>query len=59
MRRCWNPWLTFSLRMITSGRGIGLAAVKARVQEYGGRVTLQNCDQGRGTVLRAEWIMRS
>ncbi|HYX36826.1 MAG TPA: ATP-binding protein [Oligoflexus sp.] len=40
---------------ITSGRGIGLAAVKTRVLEHRGRVSLHHNPNGRGTVLRAEW----
>jgi hypothetical protein len=40
---------------MTSGRGMGLAAVKASIVALGGTVCLHPRSEGSGTILRAEW----
>lgn len=40
---------------ISSGRGVGLAAVKELIEENGGEVHLQNRLQAKGSILKAFW----
>lgn len=39
----------------TSGRGVGLAAIRSAVQQMGGAVELLNNEDGPGTTLRVRW----
>jgi chemotaxis protein histidine kinase CheA len=51
----WDGVSTADTLTITSGRGVGLAALKTSVQERGGHIGIRNQDSRPGTILRAEW----